>query len=109
MGSLVAYSPWGRKELDTTERIHFHFKVLSTGPPMQWVPKKQGWGGGSDHWAQAHSKPASTLQLHFVHSYFRRKRFQTYFYDLGCEDPGNVYKTRDLHAFFSGRTSQLSN
>ena len=22
---LVGYSPWGRKELDTTERLHFHF------------------------------------------------------------------------------------
>ena len=23
--SLVGYSPWGRKELDLTERLHFHF------------------------------------------------------------------------------------
>ena len=23
--SLVGYRPWGRKELDTTERLHFHF------------------------------------------------------------------------------------
>ena len=23
--SLVGYSPWGRKELDMTERLHFHF------------------------------------------------------------------------------------
>ena len=23
--SLVGYNPWGRKELDTTERLHFHF------------------------------------------------------------------------------------
>ena len=23
--SLVGYSPWGRKELDSTERLHFHF------------------------------------------------------------------------------------
>ena len=23
--SLVGYSPWARKELDTTERLHFHF------------------------------------------------------------------------------------
>ena len=36
--SLVGYSPWGRKELDMTERLHFHsllklsrnrFKLLS--------------------------------------------------------------------------------
>ena len=24
-GSLVGYSPWGRKESDTTERLHFYF------------------------------------------------------------------------------------
>ena len=23
--SLVGYSPWGRRESDTTERLHFHF------------------------------------------------------------------------------------
>ena len=23
--SLVGYNPWGRKELDMTERLHFHF------------------------------------------------------------------------------------
>ena len=23
--SVVSYSPWGRKESDTTERLHFHF------------------------------------------------------------------------------------
>ena len=26
--SLVGYSPWGLKELDTTERLHFHFLSL---------------------------------------------------------------------------------
>ena len=26
--SLVRYSPWGHKELDTTERLHFHFLSL---------------------------------------------------------------------------------
>ena len=25
--SLVGYSPWGRKELDTTERLHFHWQI----------------------------------------------------------------------------------
>ena len=23
--SVVGYSPWGRKESDTTEQLHFHF------------------------------------------------------------------------------------
>ena len=29
--SLVGYSPWGRGELDTTERLHFHFSLSCTG------------------------------------------------------------------------------
>ena len=29
--SLVGYSPRGRKELDTTERLHFHFLSFSEG------------------------------------------------------------------------------
>ena len=29
--SLVGYSPWGRKELDTTEQPHFHFSLSCTG------------------------------------------------------------------------------
>ena len=27
--SLVGYSPWGRKESDTTERLHFHLDKLN--------------------------------------------------------------------------------
>ena len=29
-GSLVGYSPWGHKESDTTERLHFCFSVSSS-------------------------------------------------------------------------------
>ena len=29
--SLVGCSPWGLEELDTTERLHFHFSLLCTG------------------------------------------------------------------------------
>ena len=25
---LIGYSPWGRKELDTTEQLHFHFHCM---------------------------------------------------------------------------------
>jgi len=30
----MGYSPWGRKELDTTERLHFHFlfKLVLSSP-----------------------------------------------------------------------------
>ena len=26
--SLVGHTPWGHKELDTTERFHFHFSYI---------------------------------------------------------------------------------
>ena len=29
--SLVGYTPWGRKESDTTERLHFHFSLSCIG------------------------------------------------------------------------------
>ena len=31
--NLVGYNPWGRKELDTTERLHFHFRLVITFLP----------------------------------------------------------------------------
>ena len=36
----MSYSPWGVKELDTTERLHFHFSLSCTGQgngdPLQY-------------------------------------------------------------------------
>ena len=34
--SLVGYSPWGRKELETTESLHFHLCLQS---PFTEVPR----------------------------------------------------------------------
>ena len=31
--SLVGYSPWGSKELDMTEQLHFHFSLFFTTEP----------------------------------------------------------------------------
>ena len=38
--NLVGWSPWGRKESDTTERLHFHFS-LSLFTFMHWRRKWQ--------------------------------------------------------------------
>ena len=38
--SLVGYSPWGHKESDTTERLHFHFyPVLQSHTPHICIPE----------------------------------------------------------------------
>ena len=31
---MVGYSPWGHKELDTTERLHFQFHTISLEKEM---------------------------------------------------------------------------
>ena len=33
--SLVGYSPWGRKESDMTEQLHFHFSLSLSGCCLQ--------------------------------------------------------------------------
>ena len=35
--SLVGYSPWGGKELDTAERLHFHFQLLLVTPYFKQI------------------------------------------------------------------------
>ena len=39
--SLAGYSPWARKELDTTERLHFHLKSYSGIKTSEIMPAKQ--------------------------------------------------------------------
>ena len=41
--SLVGYSPWSRKELDKTERLHFHFTLWkkSYDQPRQHIKKQR--------------------------------------------------------------------
>ena len=46
--SLVGYSPWGPKELDMTERLHFYFPSGSVGK----TPCFQCRGCGLDPWSR---------------------------------------------------------
>ena len=64
--SLVGYSPWGHEELDTTERLHFHFSLPGTGKgngdPLQYSclenPRDRGaW------WAVVYGVPQSWIRL----------------------------------------------
>ena len=49
--SLVGCSPWGRKELDTTERLHFHFSLScigeGNGNPLQYSYLENPRDGGA--------------------------------------------------------------
>ena len=63
--SLVGYSPWGREESDTTERLHFHFSRSGTGEgignPLQYFclenPRVGGaWGAAVYGVAQSRTR-----------------------------------------------------
>ena len=49
--SLVDYSPWGCKESDTTERLHFHFSLSclgeGNGNPLQYSYLENPRDGGA--------------------------------------------------------------
>ena len=64
--SLVGYRPWGRKESDMTERLHFHFSLScigeGNGNPLQCSclenPRDRGaW------WAAVYGVAQSRTQL----------------------------------------------
>ena len=63
--SLVGYSPWGRKESDTTERLHFHFyfhalekEMATRSSVLAWrIPGMAAW------WAAVYGVAQSRTRL----------------------------------------------
>ena len=43
--SLIGYSPWGRKESDTTERFHFHFQTMVEVMKIMVTSFKRSYAG----------------------------------------------------------------
>ena len=81
--SLVGYNPWGHEELDTTERLHFHFSLSCTGEghgnPLQCSclenPRDRGawwaavyWVAQSQTWLTRLSSISSTFKLDLTES-----------------------------------------
>ena len=64
--SLVGCSPWGRKESDTTERLHFPFSLScigeGNGNPLQCFCLENPWDGGA-WWAAISGVPQSRTRL----------------------------------------------
>ena len=63
------YSPWGRKELDTTERLHFHFSlshiVKGNGNPLQCSCLENPRDGGA-WWAAIYGVAQSWTWLKWL-------------------------------------------
>ena len=64
--SLVGYNPWGCEELDTTERLHFHFSLScigeGNGNPLQCSCLETPRDGGA-WWATVYGVAQSRTQL----------------------------------------------
>ena len=64
--SLVGCSPWGRWELNTTERLHFHFSLScigeGSGTPLQCSCLENPRDGGA-WWAANYGVPQSRTRL----------------------------------------------
>ena len=64
--SLVGCSPWGREELDTTERLHFHFSLSCIGEGngnlLQCSCLENPRGGGA-WWASIYGVAQSQTRL----------------------------------------------
>ena len=67
--SLVGYSPWGRKESDTTERLHFHFSLSCIGEghgnPLQRSCLENPRDGGA-WWAAVYGVAQSRTRLKWL-------------------------------------------
>ena len=59
-------SPWGRKESDTTKRLHFHFSLSCTGEgngnPLQYSFLENAMDGGA-WWVQSMGSQKSRHDL----------------------------------------------
>ena len=69
--SLVGYSPWGREESDTTERLHFPFSFScigeGNGDPLQCSCLENPRDGGA-WWAAIYGVPQSWTRLKWLSS-----------------------------------------
>ena len=67
--SLVSCSPWGREELDTTERLHFHFSLSCIGErngnPLQYSCLENPREGGA-WWAAVYGVSQSQTRLKWL-------------------------------------------
>ena len=88
--SLIGYSPWGREESDTTERLHFHFSLScigeGNGNPLQCSclenPRDRGaW------WASVYGVAQSWTRLTRLSSSSSRPKFSQLPKEIRFENP----------------------
>ena len=88
--SLVGCSPWGRYELDTTERLHCHFSLScigeGNGNPLQCSCLENPRDGGA-WWAAIYGVAQSQMRLKRLSSSSSSSRLLNF-----CKSPFLYYK-----------------
>ena len=83
--SLVGCSPWGREELDTTERLHFHFSLScigeGNGNPFQCSCLENPRDGGA-WWAAISGVAQSQTRLKRLSSSSSSKETKYFFFKM---------------------------
>ena len=70
--NLVGYSPWGHKESDMTERLHFHFSHIYNGLLLSGEKKKQSCAICRDYNHTQQSKSKRKINKYHLYVEFRK-------------------------------------
>ena len=96
--SLVGCSPWGGKELDVTERLHFHFSLScigeGNGNPLQCSCLEYPRDGGA-WWAAVYGVAQSQTRLKWLSSSSSSKRGKSGWETMKTE--GEISENCRLH------------
>ena len=117
--SLVGCSPWGHKESDTTERLHFHFSLSyigeGNGNPLQCSclenPRDRGawWAavyGVTRSWTWLKWLSSSCLWQHWFETYLKQnlqnvKLMQVKMWEFECNSFVLIYLSETKRAVLS--------
>ena len=103
--SLVGCSPWGRKESDTTERLHFHFSLScigeGNGNPLQCSCLENPRDGGA-WWAAIFGVAQNWTRLKRLSS--SSSRYCTLLF-LDTSHTNNTSVVENCYSYLSDETS----
>ena len=87
--SLVGCSPWGRKESDMTEQLHFHFSLScigeGNGSPLQCSCLENPRDGGA-WWAAVYGVAQSQTRLKWLSSSSSETSQRLFLYEMNMEN-----------------------
>ena len=98
---VVGCSPWGREELDTTERLHFHFSLSCIGEgnsnPLQCYCLENPRDGGAS-WADVYGVAQSRTRLKWLST--SSSNSSSYLIQRQYNEANKIFKMYSVELFF---------